>query len=281
MAPADNGIHSILTANDADHSRYRRLLAPAFSNRALREQEPILQHYIDFLVRRLREHASSPSSSTVDMVQWFNFTTFDIVGELVLSSSFGNLDEARYDGWISVIFAQFKLAAIAVVLRFFLQEDVLRALLPKSALQKRKQHAAAANAKIHKRLAVEDEEGRKDIMNYVRRHQGDDEKGMSILEIEATFRTLLVAGSETTATALSGILGNLLQTPDAMAALVKEVRSSFSHESEIVASKVEGLPYLNAVIEEGLRMCPPVALGSPRVVPKGGCTVSGFPLPAG
>ena len=281
MAPAENGIHSILSANDADHSRYRRLLSHAFSDRALREQEPLLQHYIDFLVRRLREYASNPSS-TVDMVQWFNFTTFDIVGDLALGSSFGNLEKARYDGWISVIFAQFKLAALAVTFRFFGLDGILKAMLPKSAIEKRKRHAETANAKIHRRLKQEEEgkdEQRNDFMTYVRRY--NDEKGMSVLEIEATFRALVVAGSETTATALSGILGNLLQRPTAMDELVKEVRSAFSHESEIVAAKVEGLVYLNAVIEEGLRMCPPVALGMPRLVPEGGSTVSGYPLPAG
>ncbi|KAL9581562.1 MAG: hypothetical protein Q9203_005838 [Teloschistes exilis] len=281
MAPAENGVHSILSANDADHSRYRRLLSHAFSDRALREQEPILQNYIDFLVRRLREHAST--SSTIDMVQWFNFTTFDIVGDLALGSSFGNLEKARYDGWISVIFAQFKLAALAVTFRFLQLDGVLKALLPKSAIQKRRQHAETANAKIHRRLALEDggamNEQRNDFMTYVRRY--NDEKGMSVLEIEATFRALVVAGSETTATALSGILGNLLHTPEAMQELIKEIRGAFSHGSEIVAAKVDGLAYLNAVIEEGLRMCPPVALGMPRLVPEGGSTVSGYPLPAG
>ncbi|KAL8983732.1 MAG: hypothetical protein Q9205_002101 [Flavoplaca limonia] len=280
FAPAENGIHSILSANDADHSRYRRLLSHAFSDRALREQEPLLQHYIDFLVRRLRDHASNPSS-TIDMVQWFNFTTFDIVGDLALGTSFGNLEKARYDGWISVIFAQFKLAALVVTFRFFGLDGALKAMLPKSAIEKRRRHAETANAKIHKRLEKEEgkDEQRNDFMTYVRRY--NDEKGMSVLEIEATFRALVVAGSETTATALSGILGNLLQAPEAMGELVKEVRSAFTHESEILASNVDNLAYLNAVIEEGLRLCPPVALGMPRLVPEGGSTVSGNPLPAG
>ncbi|KAL8774806.1 MAG: hypothetical protein Q9209_000745 [Squamulea sp. 1 TL-2023] len=279
FAPAENGIHSILSANDVDLSRYRRLLSHAFSDRALREQEPLLQHYIDFLVRRLYEQASN--ASPIDMVQWFNFTTFDIVGDLALGESIGNLEKARYDGWISVIFAQFKLAALAVTFRFFGLDKVLKAILRRSALEKRKRHAETAKEKNHPRLAQEEDMDaqRNDFMTYVRRY--NDEKGMSVLEIEATFRALVVAGSETTATALTGILGNLLQTPEAMMELQKEIRTCFSHESEISASKVDSLPYLNAVIEEGLRMCPPVALGMPRLVPEGGSTVSGHPLPAG
>ncbi|KAI4252326.1 MAG: hypothetical protein L6R42_008004 [Xanthoria sp. 1 TBL-2021] len=53
------------------------------------------------------------------MVQWSNFTTFDIVRDLALGSSFGNLEKARYDGWISVIFAQSKPTVLAVTFRFF------------------------------------------------------------------------------------------------------------------------------------------------------------------
>ncbi|KAL8806673.1 MAG: hypothetical protein Q9182_001201 [Xanthomendoza sp. 2 TL-2023] len=278
MTPAENGIHSILSANDADHSRYRRLLSHAFSDRALREQAPLLMRYIDFLVRRLHERAAR--AETVDMVQWFNFTTFDIVGDLSLGESFGNLEKARYDGWISVIFAQFKLASLAVSFRFFGLAEVLKAMLPKSAIEKRRQHAETANGKIHRRLEQGSADAqRNDFMTYTQRY--NDEKGMSVPEIEATFRSLVVAGSETTATALSGILGNLLQNPEALQNLTREIRESFSHESEICAAKVDGLAYLNAVIEEGLRMCPPVALGMPRLVPEGGSTVSGYNLPAG
>ncbi|KAL9608395.1 MAG: hypothetical protein Q9167_006775 [Letrouitia subvulpina] len=283
MAPADNGIHSILSANDTDHSRYRRLLSHAFSDRALRQQEPLLLKYIDLLIEQLRKRASLSSTEVVDMVQWFNFTTFDIVGDLSLGESFGGLDEGRYHGWISVIFAQFKLAALAISFRFFGLDRILKAVLPKRAAEKRKQHADTANMKIHRRLELEAANAtnaqRNDFMTYVQRY--NDEKGMSVLEIEATFRALVVAGSETTATALCGVFGKLLQHPEAFQRLKSEIRQSFTHESEICAERVEKLPYLEATIEEGLRLGPPVALGMPRIVPEGGSTVSGFSLPGG
>ncbi|KAI4178700.1 MAG: hypothetical protein L6R41_008262 [Letrouitia leprolyta] len=279
FAPAENGIHSILSANDADHSRYRRLLSHAFSDRALRQQEPLLLQYVDSLINRLKEHSLPSRDEVIDMVQWLNFTTFDIIGDLSLGESFGNLEHGRYDGWIAVIFAQFKLATLAVSFRFFGLDKVLRAMLPKSALEKRRQHANTANGKIHRRLDQGSDADRNDFMTYVLRY--NDEKGMSVLEIEATFRALVVAGSETTATALTGILGNLLQNPETFQKLAREIRRSFSDESEIRAEKVDTLEYLNAVIEEGLRMCPPVALGMPRLVPEGNTTVSGYPLPSG
>lgn len=240
--------------------------------------------YIELLVRRLHEKVSTSESGSavVDMVQWLNFTTFDIVGDLALGESFHCLEESRYHGWVSILFSQFKTAALFVSLRFFGLDKPLKLVLPKSLLKKRADHARTANERIHRRLAhgVEGTDvQRNDFMTYVLRY--NDEKGMSVPEIEATFRVLVVAGSETTGTALSGIMGNLLLNPDVMRQATNEIRQSFQHPSEIGAERASVLPYLNAVIEEGLRLCPPIALGMPRLVPAGGTDVAGHWLPAG
>ena len=50
-----NGVHSIVSTPNPDHSRMRRLLSHAFSEKALREQEPLLQSYVDTLMQKLRE----------------------------------------------------------------------------------------------------------------------------------------------------------------------------------------------------------------------------------
>jgi len=281
MAPGDNGIHSILSANDADHARYRRLLSHAFSERALRQQEHLLQSYIDLLVHRLQQRASSPDTAVVDLVKWLNFTTFDIVGDLSLGESFHCLEDGEYHGWVAILFTQFKAAALLVSLRLLGLGKPLRMLLPRSLLKKRTEHANIANERIHRRLdqGVLGDSRENDFMTYVLRY--NDDKGMSVPEIEATMRMLVVVGSETTATALSGIIGNLLRNPDTMIGLKEEIRTSFRHPSEICSERVINLPHLSAVIEEGLRLCPPVALGMPRVVPPHGAQVSGQWLPGG
>jgi cytochrome P450 len=67
---------SLLTAEGEDHGRMRRNISHAFSAKALEEQQGILQGYIDLLVKRLKER----SGQVVDLVNWYNFTTFDIIG---------------------------------------------------------------------------------------------------------------------------------------------------------------------------------------------------------
>lgn len=76
--PPVNGTPSILLDNDEGHSKGRRLLSHAFSDKALHEQELLIQKYVDQLVDRLRE-VSSTDSSPVDMTKFFNWTTFDVI----------------------------------------------------------------------------------------------------------------------------------------------------------------------------------------------------------
>ena len=281
MGPADNGVHSILSANDADHARYRRLLAHAFSDKALRQQEHLLQAHIALLIHKLTSFAEASGTQAIDLVRWLNFTTFDIVGDLALGESFHCLDEGQYHRWVSIIFAQLKAATFLVPLRLFGLGKPLRKLLPKRLLESRAEHARMANVKIQRRL----EQGtsvdgqRNDFMTYVQRY--NDEKSMSVPEIKVTMRVIVAAGSETTATTLSGIMRYIFLNEDVMEKLKDEVRQTFHDGSEICTDKVMPLAYLGAVIEEGLRLCSPVALRMPRIVPDQGVHISGHWIPGG
>lgn len=73
---APSGADNILAARDIDHSRMRRYISHAFSTKALEEQQYILKEYIDVLIQRLSEQ----SGQEVDLVAWYNWTTFDIIG---------------------------------------------------------------------------------------------------------------------------------------------------------------------------------------------------------
>jgi hypothetical protein len=78
--------------------------------------------------------------------------------------------------------------------------------------------------------------------------------------------TLIVGGSETTATALSGATYLLATNPDVFKKLAEEVRSRFKNEDEIDLISVQKLEYMMAVIHEALRVYPPVPAAMPRKV---------------
>lgn len=278
MSRSQNSSNSILSANDADHHRIRRLILHAFSEKALREQEPIIQEYITTLIRRLNDQVNAGwGCAVVDMIEWFSWTTFDIVGELGFGETFGCLINSWHHPWSALVFSHFKAASLVTSVRFYpFLERFLRWCLP-SPVTNRQDHFQLSKEKIHRRLKQEKKSA--DFMSYVL--DPKNEERMSLQEIETTFNILIIAGSETTASALAGTTGYLLKNPICLATLVREIRSSFDEESDICLSRVGKLPYLSAVIEEGLRMAPPVPSGLPRISPAGGAIVCGEWLPEG
>jgi cytochrome P450 len=104
---------------------------------------------------------------------------------------------------------------------------------------------------------------------------------MSIEEMKSNGSHLVLAGSETAATLLSGVLYFLLRNPEAMDKIVNKIWMIFDSSDQIGLFSVGDLKYYEAVLSETMRIYPPVLLPFPRIVPDGGDTVEGKYLPAG
>lgn len=83
----------------------------------------------------------------------------------------------------------------------------------------------------------------------------------------------MIAGTETTATALSGTTYHLLKNPEVLKELIKEVRETFTEFDDITLEGLARMKYLQAVLQEGLRMYPPVPIALPRRIPKEGSVI--------
>ena len=266
----------IAIADRPDHQRMRRLLSHAFTPKALKGQEPLIKTYVDLLIQRLRETNEGPTN----IVSWYNFTTFDLVGDLAFGESFNCLEDSKYHSWVSMLFEGIKMAVYASSVTDVLGPaslKILPMLLPTKMLKSMKTKNALVREKVARRLSSDKE--RPDFTSYILRHNGED--GMTRQEIEANSDVLIIAGSETSATTLSGATYFLLQNPAVMKKLLEEVRSSFKSEEEITFSSVSQLPYILAVLNEAIRMYPPAPGNLLRVVPKPGDTIGGKWVPGG
>ncbi|KXG47021.1 Cytochrome P450 [Penicillium griseofulvum] len=265
---------NLINANDEVHSRGRRLLSHAFSEKALREQESLVQSYVDMLVERLKGTISS--QETVDMSQWYNFTTFDIIGDLAFGEPFDCLRESQYHPWVKVVFVSMKVLALSRPLLVYpFLAPIVRMLLPKRLTKMREDSFALASNKVHRRLEAKVE--RPDFMSYILRY--NDDRSMTIREMEANAALLILAGSETTASLLSGFTYYIMANPPAYRKLMDEIRTSFKSYEDIDFQRVGHLTYLNAALEESLRVYPPVPAVIPRVVPKEGALIDGQFIP--
>lgn len=232
---------------------------PAFTERAVAQQEPLVQKYVDMLIERLNERvsASADKSTIINVVEWFNFLTFDITGDLGFGESFHCLEEVQYHEWMSFTFSTIKVTYLMISLRHYpLLFKYLMRLIPASAKQKQEEHWNRSVEKANQRLKLKTD--RPDIISFLER-KGDKEnkEGLSVGEIHANASLLIVAGSETTVTVLMGITNHLLKNASSLMELTTELRASFQDMQDISFAAVKNLPYLNAVISEGLRMCNP------------------------
>ena len=100
-----------MTSNYEDHARMSGLLKGAFTEKALRDQEHIIQSYVNLLVSSLRETACSGNS--INIAKWFNCVTFDI------SEPLDCLKNGAYHPWVSMVFDAFKMLAFAAAARYY------------------------------------------------------------------------------------------------------------------------------------------------------------------
>ncbi|MCJ1351257.1 MAG: hypothetical protein MMC33_001241 [Icmadophila ericetorum] len=284
------GYHSLITTNDTDHTRLRKLLSSSFSARALARQERLFQDYISRFIGVLRRRALAEGGekrkdhggeTVVNIVEWFNFFTFDLTGHLTFSESFGCLEEEAYTPWIQMIFGHLRASALMISLRFYspldqILEAVARRLLKKWMALK-DAFLDLSLQKVHRRLAKK-EVPVPDFTSSLLEKTADG--GATFEEISGTTTFLIIAGSETGATVLGGGMGYLAKSPHAMQRLREEM-ARFKHEEEITLKSIEPLPYLTAVINEALRLCTPLPSGLTRIVPKGGAVIAGRHVPEG
>jgi cytochrome P450 len=71
----------------------------------------------------------------------------------------------------------------------------------------------------------------------------------------------------------------LVRNPEKLARLVSEIRNAFIKEEDITLLSVEKLVYMKAVLQESMRLGPPVPSQIPRIVPPEGDIVCGHHLP--
>ncbi|KAI0459980.1 cytochrome P450, partial [Xylaria acuta] len=266
---------SVINANRQDHGMLRRQLSHGFSERSMREQEPIIGSYANLLIKRLREGVKTNTAQ--NLREWYNYATFDIIGDLSfgVDGGFGCLQNSDYHPWVTLIGkAIYQGAIIQGLIRLGLRRPI--GWISRSALLADNENRAIVYEKVGQRMEGGE---RPDFLEGLLRKKEELKLDQGSLTMNAVL--LIIAGSETTATLLSGATWLLTSHPEILKKLEQEVRSAFKSDDEITLTSVGNLTYMLACLNESLRRYPPVAGSLPRVAPKGGAMVDGGFVPEG
>ncbi|KAK5684481.1 hypothetical protein LTS10_004351 [Elasticomyces elasticus] len=242
-----NGVPSILVADDAGHTRHRRALAHAFSEKALAEQMGLVQDYVDQLIGGIKD-AAAKSSEPVDLSRWYVWTTFDVISDLLWGEPFGCLRDRSTHKYVRLLFRSVEAFRFAYVKAYFpWAKYVGNLVLDTKVIADRLEYLEWVGGQTRKRAGRETQ--RPDFMTYILKHNG--EKGdtpLSTKEIESDAQVFVTAGSETTATMLSATTFLLLKNPAVMQKLIEEVRGLWKRYADINLNEVNKAPYLLAVV---------------------------------
>jgi len=272
---------SVLGATREEHGRTRRVLAHGFSAKSMQDQMPLISQYIDLFVDRLRGlvQKNNNQPTTVDIVSWFNFTTFDIIGDLAFGAPFGCLETSTTHPWVQALFDTTEQFSKRLTVLWYMPQLLNLTQVLFGLGKPVQQQIQFTKERISRRLEMT--ETRPDFVGSL--IEANNKEGLSLTreEIEQNMRLLILAGSETTATALSGVAYYLCKHPDVQKKLAEEVRTTFETEDQIDMHNVSNLKYMLSVLDETLRIYPPVSTTMPRTCQPDGDVILGKPVPGG
>jgi cytochrome P450 len=263
-------------ADDTNHLRIRRSLAPAFSQKALLEQESIIQGIVDLMLDQLQQRARKGLTS--DLRAWHNYATFDLIGDLAFGETFGCLKTSQFHEWVKMVLDYFYVAILLQVAhRFRPLNRLLAMMLPASLVEKKEKHTRMALEKVRARTSTTVD--RSDFIHYMQK--AVEAGSITDHELENQATIIILAGSETTSIGLTYATYFLITHPDSMRKLRVELKQHFQSEQDINLVSVNQLEYLQAVLQETLRIRPPITNGFPRQTPKEGAVIDGQFVPGG
>lgn len=250
------GDHSVLLLDDEPHMRQRKLLLPPFHGKRMERYGELMSEIA------AAEVARWPAGERIEV--WPRMQALTL--EVILRAVFGVEQGARLEELRNVLrmvmaeatnpVSMLMLAAIGPR-RFRRLPQVRRTLAPADAL---------LFEEIRRRRDDPRLEEREDILSLLLQATHEDGRPMSDQELRDELMTLLVAGHETTATALAWAVERLVRHPEKLDRLREEVRGG-------------GEEYLDAVVTETLRLRPVIPIVVREL--KAPVEIGGHALPAG
>ncbi len=253
------GSGSVLLLEGSEHLARRKLMLPPFHGERMRAYEQQITEIVE------REIDSWPLDTEFPIHPRMQAVTL----EAILNAVFGVSDPGRR-AQLRPLLGELldQTAGGGLQIKFILSRRLPWVEDPLVAL--RRSLAAADElllAEAAERRADPDLAERTDILSMLVQARFEDGEPMSDAELRDQLMTLLVAGHETTATALAWGFDLLLRNPGPLARLREEIRAG------------EDDAYLRATITEILRLRPVVPLAGRRLA--GPLSVDGLELPAG
>ncbi|KAK3070465.1 hypothetical protein LTR53_010421 [Teratosphaeriaceae sp. CCFEE 6253] len=273
----------ILLAEGEEHKRQRKNLMPAFAYRHVKDLYPVFwgksREMVDCITtdlntKTLQSEKNEPTTAdpekgvsehqpgSIEVGGWTSRATLDIIGVSGVGQDFEALKnpDNKLNNTYRSIFNPDRVGRILQLMGIFLPFWFIKRLPVKRNTELNDASAfikqTCRDLIAKKRATMEKERTDVDIVSVALESGGFTDE-----ELVNQMMTFLVAGHETTATAMIWAIYLLCKHPDVQTKLREEVRSRLpSLGEEVTAAQVDECHYLHAVCSEVLRLWSPVSL---------------------
>ncbi|KAF8851331.1 averantin oxidoreductase [Acephala macrosclerotiorum] len=254
-----------------EHIPRRKVWDRAFNAKALRDYEPRVTSY----TTQLLSHLSTTANKPVNVTDWFNFYSFDVMGDLAWGKSFNMLRDGTKHYFMKSLHADMTNIGLFSHLVWLFP-------LFKATPGLNYEHIRFQNwtkAQVAERRA--NKPNVPDVFSWILEDYEAKVNPTAQDELNLLGDALLiaVAGSDTTAATLTCLFFQLALSPSSLSTLQKEVDALFESSDPVDATSLSKLPYLDAVINEALRLHPPVPSGMQRMTPPEGLRIGDVMVP--
>ncbi|KAL4778237.1 Tryprostatin B 6-hydroxylase [Aspergillus varians] len=256
--------------NREEHDQRRRVWSTGFGDRRLRGYETRVRVHREKLFQRL----GSAAGMTINISDWFNFYSYDVMGDLAFGRSFDMLDSTGNHWAIELL-----LDGI-IAFQYYLPSWLFRSLVTLPGLSGDWfKFIQFATKKLTDRM--NDKVEIPDICaSFLAPLDGRNPTTDEFNQLMGDAMLVITAGSDTTATSLTTLLYELVRHPEEVQKLRTELLQIEPDLSgEYPHDRIAQLPHLNGFINETMRMHPPIPSIIPRNTPPAGLTVNGTYIP--
>ncbi|KAI8952903.1 putative cytochrome P450 oxidoreductase [Xylaria longipes] len=249
-----------------EHARRRKVWDQGFSTKALLGYDCRITKAINQLLPAIEEHRGRP----IDITQWFTFFVFDVMEDLAFNKSSNMLADGKEAYILNTIRTDMWNIAFFGHLPWLLPFLKRTPLLNRDYLK----FWNWIQDQINERIKNEPEQP--DIFSSLLSAYNKSAKTQrDHLDLHGDAQLIVIAGSDSTAATLTHIFFELAHHSD----LVRVLQREFDALPDLTHDNLQTIDLLDAVINETLRLHPPVPSGTQRVTPPEGLRIGDRLIP--
>jgi len=264
----------------AEHRERRKKISRAFSPASAFELEPNIANLVQTFITILENRRQD---GPLEMRHWFRMLAFDLSGAAFVGAPYGGLEADEAPQFLSDMdnaFLVWDLEGRFPLLMWFIER------IPSKSLQ----HFFAGIDRLYQFSDTIFDKyinnygrspDRRDIVAKLVQKEANSVIGLTDYQLSCEIANLTFAATDTTSIVLSFIFWELALNPEIQKQLRTELKKAqIDPETGVTRHQsLVNLPYLNAVINETLRLHSPVPMGLLRQAPPDGCSIEGYHIP--